>query len=152
MQLECDRGLGQRCRVMNGYDCLGPLDQMDDFQVLQVPSGLKRFTVFCITVMLNFVAFLYSGVSPRSDVFTRNNIYSVQNFPPFPHLGFELLYFRVPSYRRTRAFPLCDDAFLFILFSIRNVCSVLRFCIWGGTNVSRLTVRLYHLHHIRQLQ
>lgn len=69
--------------MMNGYDCLGPLEQMDDFQVLQVPSGLKRFTVFCITVMLNFVAFLYSGVSPRSDVFTRNNIYSVHFSPHF---------------------------------------------------------------------
>ena len=68
--------------MMNGYDRLRPLEQMDDFQVLQLPSGLKRFTVFCITVMLNFVAFLYSGVSPRSDVFTRNNIYSVHFFPP----------------------------------------------------------------------
>jgi len=55
--------------MMNGYDRLRPLEQMDDFQALRQSSGLKRFTVFRTTVMLNFVvAFLYSGVSPRSHV------------------------------------------------------------------------------------
>ena len=74
---------------------------MDDFQVLRLPSGLKRFTVICITVMLNFVAFLYSGVSPRSDVFTRNNIYSFLIFFPYHFLMVSDSSYYTLEYHRT---------------------------------------------------